>query len=135
MLWEDRIPFDSLWRKDLKDCRLILRKDGKIYAGAFYYRETLEPVIDAMNLMGRPDNPVAKVRKYKASWSEIVYVFTWFKEWFDLDALKAKAEANDAIAQRLLGFIYANAWTSASSYDTREADDKVAFYWLKRSAD
>jgi hypothetical protein len=131
LLYSDRIPFDFFWRKDLNDCRIILRKDGKVYAGAFFHLQPLEPVIDSMNLFW-PENPCS-IRKYLASWAEMLSVSEWFQGWFDLAKLKAQAEANNEISQRILGFLYANAWMEGTSYDTREENDKLAFYWLRRS--
>lgn len=123
MLYSDRIPFDTLWRKGLNECRIIVRKDRKVYAGAFYHLQPLEPVVDAMN-WSWPENPCS-VRRYIASWSEMLLVSNWFQECFDLKKLKSASETNDAVAQRLLGFMYANAWRSGASYDTREDDDKL----------
>jgi TPR repeat protein len=133
MLYKGRFPFDELWRKDLKDCRVIVGKDKKIYAGPFYHLAQIEPILDYYNVR-RPER-LYTVRRYQASDDELELDVVWFTECCDFDWLKKQANTNNTVCQRILGFAYANQWTPGANYDTRVESDRCAFYWLKRAAE
>ena len=128
-----RIPFDFLWRTDLKDTLFVMSKCRKFYYGPFFPLQQIQPVFDFLTRRA-PDRLFGLV-KYRGIVEELLSADEFFTEYTDTNWIRDRASSGDAVYQRLLGFIYANAWLEGASYDVRPDFDREAKLWLDRAVD